>query len=112
MSPSGSGESVVAAESPVQKTRAITGMLVVVLGDAAIAATSIVGFLALDSGSANGQGVAILASAFTAISSITTAYFGIRAATNTAQSSISARNSTSGGAPGGAHLRPAPDQQT
>ncbi|MFG2053167.1 hypothetical protein ACGFI9_03965 [Micromonospora sp. NPDC048930] len=61
----------------------------VVLGDAAIIAASIVGILALDA-SADAQSVAILTSAFTAISTMTTAYFGIRAATNTAQSSITA----------------------
>ncbi|WP_328418416.1 hypothetical protein OG470_32450 [Micromonospora sp. NBC_00389] len=75
----------------VQRARAITGLLVVVMGDAVIAAAAIVGLVVLDSSSANGQAVAILTSAFTAIGSITTAYFGIRAATNTAQSSISAR---------------------
>ncbi|MEO3778738.1 hypothetical protein ABGB16_18175 [Micromonospora sp. B11E3] len=69
----------------------MTGLLVVVLGDAAIVAASIIGLVSLDENTADSQTVAILASAFTAITSITTAYFGIRAATNTAQSSISAR---------------------
>jgi hypothetical protein len=76
----------------VQRTRAITGLFVVVLGDAAIVGASIVGLFVLDSSSADSQVVAVLASAFTAITSITTAYFGIRAATNTAQSSIDARH--------------------
>lgn|SRR5512147_2977719 len=75
----------------VQRTRAITGMLVVVMGDAVIAVAAIFGLLVLDSSQESSQAVAILTSAFTAIGSITTAYFGIRAATNTAQSSITAR---------------------
>lgn len=74
----------------VQRVRAFAGLLVVVLGDAAIIAAAIVGLVVLDATSANAQSVAILTSAFTAISTMTTAYFGIRAATNTAQSSISA----------------------
>jgi hypothetical protein len=82
-----------AAESAdaVQRMRAITGLFVVVVGDVVIAVAAIVGLVVLDSSHANSQAVAILTSAFTAISSLTTAYFGIRAATNTAQSSIAAR---------------------
>ncbi|MEU9743403.1 hypothetical protein AB0E12_29895 [Micromonospora chersina] len=86
------GTSSTSAETPdnVQRARAVAGLLVVALGDLTIIAASIVGLVILDAASANAQSVAILTSAFTAISTMTTAYFGIRAATNTAQSSISA----------------------
>jgi hypothetical protein len=81
----------------VQRTRAWTGLWVVVGGDGAIAVAAIWGVVKV-SGSANtnAQMVAILTSAFTAISTMTTAYFGIRATSNTAQASLSAPG---GGAP-------------
>jgi hypothetical protein len=52
-----------------------------------IAAAAILG-ITLTSGGNSDALVAILTSAFTAISSMTSAYFGIRAASNTAQSSV------------------------
>jgi hypothetical protein len=72
-------------EQSVQRTRAFTGLLVVVGGDIAIAAGAIYGVIRSGSGQNNTQIVAILTSAFTAIGTMTTAYFGIRAASNTAQ---------------------------
>jgi arginine exporter protein ArgO len=81
-------EKAVGTRDGVQRTRALTGLFVVVMGDLTIVAAAIIGLVVLG---ADSQAVAILTSAFTAISSITTAYFGIRAATNTAQSSIAAR---------------------
>ncbi|MGW1057341.1 hypothetical protein [Micromonospora rubida] len=73
----------------------MAGLLVVVLGDAAIAAAAVVGLIIMDRDAADAQSVAILTSAFTAISVITTSYFGIRAVTNTAQSSIAAKQDPS-----------------
>jgi hypothetical protein len=78
-------------EVAIQKMRSMTGLLAVVVGDVAIAAGAILGLL-LASGS-DGRAqivVSILGGAFTAIGTLTTAYFGIRAASNTAQSSINA----------------------
>src|SRR5689334_1608612 len=79
----------------VQKVRSWTGLLVVVIGDAAIAVAGIFGIVAASGGTgaaaADGNTtpiVAILTSAFTAIGTMTTAYFGIRAMSNTAQSSM------------------------
>jgi hypothetical protein len=73
-------------ENAVQRTRAWTGLLVVVAGDTLIAAAAIFGVYRLGKDAA--QTVAILSSAFTAIGTMTAAYFGIRAATNTAQSAV------------------------
>jgi hypothetical protein len=75
------------SDNAVQKTRAWTGLLVVVFGDVAIAAAAVWGIVKSGT-SANTQLVAILTSAFTAIGTMTTAYFGIRAASNTAQSAV------------------------
>jgi hypothetical protein len=73
-------------DNSVQRTRAWTGMLVVVGGDAAIGIAAILA-LWKTSGSPNSTPtIAILTSAFTAIGTMTTAYFGIRTASNTAQS--------------------------
>jgi hypothetical protein len=71
----------------VQIIRSWTGLLVVIFGDAAVAAAAIWG-IAKAGGTENAQLVAILTSAFTAITAMTTAYFGIRAASNTAQSAV------------------------
>lgn len=84
---------VAMAEASLQKMRSWTGLLVVIGGDVTITVAAIVG-VRLTSGKGSEALVAILTSAFTAISSMTSAYFGIRAASNTAQSSVnaSARN--------------------
>jgi drug/metabolite transporter (DMT)-like permease len=71
----------------VQVIRSWTGLLVVVFGDAAVAAAAIWGVVK-STGTANAQLVSILTSAFTAIGAMTTAYFGIRAVSNTAQSAV------------------------
>jgi hypothetical protein len=78
-----------ATDDEVQKVRAWTGLLVVAVGDVVIVVAAIVG-IAHVSGSTNDTSsvVAILSSAFTAVGTMTTAYFGIRAASNTAQSSM------------------------
>jgi len=94
-------------EQDVDHTRAWTGLWVVVCGDVAIALAAILGVLKISSGGTNvGSTVSILTSAFTAVGTMTTAYFGIRAISNTAQHSMSphSQNRTSGGTdnpPGG-----------
>ncbi len=75
-----------ASDVGLQKTRAWAGLLVVVLGDAAITIAAIWGV----AGAGSAPTAAVLTSAFTAVSTMTTAYFGIRAATNTAQAHTAA----------------------
>jgi hypothetical protein len=72
----------------VQRTRAWTGLWVILVGDVAIVLAAIWGIVKTSDVSSSGASstVAILASAFTAIGTMTTAYFGIRSATNTAHS--------------------------
>ena len=63
--------------------RTVTGALIVIAGDAAIAGAAIWG---VHKASGDAQwAVAILTSAFTSIVAITTAYFGIRAVSNMAE---------------------------
>jgi hypothetical protein len=82
-------------QSTIDRTRAWTGMWVVIFGDVAIAIAAIWGVVKVSSGHSNVDSmVSILASAFTAIGTMTTAYFGIRSASNTAQHAmVHARNS-------------------
>ena len=71
----------------VQTTRAWTGLVVVLIGDVGIALAAILVAWHVNQGP---QAVAILTSAFTAMTAITAAYFGIRGATNAAQSAVEA----------------------
>jgi hypothetical protein len=83
-----------AADSGVLKTRAWTGLLVVIFGDIAIALAAILAVVHVTNSGQNGSlVVSIASSAFTAIGTMTTAYFGIRSMSNTAQSSITNANS-------------------
>ena len=83
---SGGATSGGAVTPSVDRTRSITGLLAVVGGDVAIAVAAILGILHFPpSGSQSTQFVAILSSAFTAIGTMTTAYFGIKSISNTAQ---------------------------
>jgi hypothetical protein len=62
-------------------------VIVVVAGDIVIAVAAFIGISKFASGAAAGVSmVAILTTAFTAISTMTTAYFGIKTVSNTAQS--------------------------
>jgi hypothetical protein len=80
------------ADAEVQKVRSWAGMIVVAVGDVAIVVAAVLGILHVSGSDKNATSVvAILSSGFTAIGTMTTAYFGIRAASNTAQSSISNR---------------------
>ena len=77
------------SDTGVEKVRAWTGLVAVVAGDLAIAIAAILGithFTASGTSQAVPQIVAILSGAFTAISTMTTAYFGIKAISNTAKS--------------------------
>ena len=79
----------------VDRTRAWSGFWVVSVGDTAIVIAAILGIVHLGGGGANGSSiVAILSAAFTAVGTTTTAYFGIRAASNTAQTSINKDGTT------------------
>jgi hypothetical protein len=78
------------SDSGVEKTRAWTGLCAVIAGDVAIALAAILGITHFATTStANSQIlpqiVAILSSAFTAIGTMTTAYFGIKSMANTAK---------------------------
>jgi hypothetical protein len=104
----GAGQTLTRKNNPsdngVQRTRAWTGLWVVVGGDVAIAAAAI--FAVWKVGSSSGSSyltsmVAILTSAFTAIGTMTTAYFGIKTMSNTAQSFAPAVNSAISNMPGG-----------
>jgi hypothetical protein len=78
------------SEEQVDRTRAWTGLYVVVGGDVAIAIAAIFALVKF-AGSANANSAVIasvLSSAFTAIGTTTTAYFGIRESASTAQRSV------------------------
>lgn len=79
------------SDEAVDKTRAWTGLFVVVGGDVAIA-VAVVFALSKFAGTTGNAATAVLASilssAFATIGTMTTAYFGIRAASNTAQRSV------------------------
>ena len=79
------------SDPKVEKVRAWTGLYAVIAGDIAIALAAILGITHFStSGTTNSQVlpqvVAILSSAFTAIGTMTTAYFGIKSIANTANS--------------------------
>jgi hypothetical protein len=97
----------------VQRTRAWTGLWVVVGADVAIAGAAIFTvFTVWKSGHTSGNLtpiVAILASAFTAIGTMTTAYFGIKAMSSTAQSFAPAAHAAASNS--GGHGQPPPGQQ-
>ncbi|MEU9474164.1 hypothetical protein [Streptomyces sp. NPDC048191] len=97
MSSSGTG---VAQDTDVEKTRARYGLLAVIVSNLAIAGVAIFGVWRLDGDKS--VIVGILTAAFTAVSSMTTAYLGIKAVANTAKSM-----SLSGATPP-RHTEPAP----
>jgi predicted tellurium resistance membrane protein TerC len=78
------------SEDRVERVRAWAGLAAVVAGDAAIAIAAIVGIIHFAGSGSSTQAlpqvVAILSGAFTAIGTMTTAYFGIKAMSNTAKS--------------------------
>jgi hypothetical protein len=81
--------------SRVEKVRAWAGLIAVVSGDAAIAIAATVGIIHFAGSGTSSQVlpqvVAILSSAFTAIGTMTTAYFGIKAMSNTAKNLVASK---------------------
>ena len=75
------------SEEAVDRTRAWTGLWVVVGGDVAIAVAAGIALWKFASAS-SAVLASVLSSAFAAISTMTTAYFGIRESSNMAQRSI------------------------
>ncbi|MEU9990711.1 hypothetical protein AB0E10_28720 [Streptomyces sp. NPDC048045] len=71
-------------DAELEKDRARYGLLAVVISNVAIAMVAIVGVWRLNGDKAVIVGV--LTAAFTAVSSMTTAYLGIKAVSNTAKS--------------------------
>jgi len=88
------------SDESVDKTRAWTGLYVVVGGDVAIMAAVVVALFKIADTTVDASTAvlaAILSSAFAAIGTMTTAYFGIRASSTTAQRSIKHQSPASGG---------------
>lgn len=101
----------------VQQTRAWAGLFVILVGAAAITGVALWGLTKANSTN-TASIVAILTTVFTAIATMITAYFGIRAVTNTAQSAVGDRpggnqpagnqptgNSPNGSKPAGSELQ-------
>jgi hypothetical protein len=87
------------SDNAVQRTRSWTGLWVIAVSDAVIAVAAIWGIVKTSSASASSSSVvAILTAAFTAIGTMTTAYFGIKSVTNTAQSYAAQSGAGQGGA--------------
>ncbi|MEV6741088.1 hypothetical protein AB0N14_30900 [Streptomyces sp. NPDC051104] len=78
-------------DTELEKTRARYGLLAVIISNVAIAGVAIFGVWRLDGD--KGVMVGVLTAAFTAVSSMTTAYLGIKAVSNTAKS-MAARDQT------------------
>ena len=79
------------SEEAVDRTRAWTGLYVVIGGDVAIAAAAVVALFKFAHTTVNASSAvlaSILSTAFATIGTMTTAYFGIRASSSTAQRSI------------------------
>jgi len=97
-------------QASVEKTRARTGLTAVVTGDVVIALAAILGVLALkDKTTPTDSIVAVLSSGFTAIGTLTTAYFGIKATANTATTSLAANAAAASTSPAAAAPAPASD---
>ncbi|GAA2919379.1 hypothetical protein GCM10011428_39570 [Streptomyces violaceus] len=73
------------SERAIELVRSKTGFLAVVAGDLVVIGVAVLG--AYKASDAN-QIVAVLTSSATAVTAITTSFFGIRAASNTAQKAI------------------------
>lgn len=72
-------------QAQVERTRSWTGLWAVALGDVVIAVAAILGVYWVKGGGTNSTSVvSIITSGFTAIGTLTTAYFGIKAVANTA----------------------------
>jgi hypothetical protein len=88
---SGNSPKPLLSEEDVDKTRAWTGLIVVVGGDVAIVLAAVIALIKFAGSTANANNAviaSILSSAFAAIGTMTTAYFGIRESANTAQRTV------------------------
>jgi hypothetical protein len=95
------GESKVGQDVELEKDRARYGLLAVIISNLAIAGVAIFGVWRL--GGDKSVIVGVLTAAFTAVSSMTTAYLGIKAVSNTAKSMVQERT---------AHTQPVPPVPT
>ncbi|MEU0965589.1 hypothetical protein ABZ357_09210 [Streptomyces sp. NPDC005917] len=93
----------------LEKARARYGLLAVVISNLAIAGVAIFGVWRLDGD--RSVIIGVLTAAFTAVSSMTTAYLGIKAVSNTAKSMAAASAPAPAAAPAAAPA-PAPTPQT
>jgi hypothetical protein len=85
-------------QADVEKRRARMGLFAVLASDVAIAVAAILGVVIIRNDSASSTAVvSVLSSAFTAIGTLTTAYFGIKASANTAKNSIANQQDSSPG---------------
>jgi hypothetical protein len=88
-------------DARVDRTRSLSGLGAVVAGDIAIVMAAILGIIYISRASGTSsnapQIVAILSGGFTAIGTMTTAYFGIKSISNTAQNVTGTR--PAGGTP-------------
>lgn len=76
-------------QAAVEMRRAAMGLHAVLASDVAIAVAAILGVIIIRNDSPSSTAVvSILSSAFTAVGTLTTAYFGIKASANTAKNSI------------------------
>lgn len=85
-SPNAHHNEPITSPDAVERTRSRMGLVAVILSDSVIAVAAIIGVISLSRHGRNAtEVVAILSSAFTAVSTMTTAYFGIKAVSNTAE---------------------------
>lgn len=88
-------------QAAVEMRRAKMGLYAVLASDVAIAVAAIVGVVIIHNDSASSTAVvSILSSAFTAVGTLTTAYFGIKATANTAKNSMASSSQPDGSANG------------
>lgn len=80
-------------DNALDKSRSLYGLLAVIISNVAIAGVAIFGVWQLDGDKAVIVGV--LTAAFTAVSSMTTAYLGIKAVSNTAKTMVQQQSATS-----------------
>jgi hypothetical protein len=102
----GGDRTKVMGDVELEKDRARFGLLAVIISNLAIAGVAIFGVWRLNGDTSVIVGV--LTAAFTAVSSMTTAYLGIKAVSNTAKSMVQER--TAGAHPAPQQPAPAPQQ--
>jgi hypothetical protein len=87
-------------QNVIERSRAWSGLWAVAVGDVAIAGAAAWGVYTAGGSSSTGPTVtAILTSAFTAIGTMTTAYFGIRSMSNTVQNYKRSETGDTGNSP-------------